>query len=278
MAIGAFDGDRLVGSVYGFATAPAARAALALPGGRSRLPAHRARRRAEAPTTRVVPGQRAHGDALDVRPVAARQRPPQPAVAAGDRRCSTTPTSTDRWVASTEVCRATGWSSSGTWSVDGSQAPSRRRSRSRPSRPTRSPARPAAALHARIGAARCDVPAVRRRLDGDRRRSRRSHVHAQPLTSCVRGSIDVDHGIGELREHLADLGRQPVAVGAVEVAEVGPIPSPVGIGGRNPTVVVEIDRSRSPHPIPGRGRTAASTDRPPSCCEPDAESTGSGRR
>ena len=92
MAIGAFDGDRLVGSVYGFATSQP-----------DVLHSHYLavdpdyRRtglgdRPEAPAARVVPGQRTHADALDVRSAAARQRPPQPALARRHRRRGTTPT------------------------------------------------------------------------------------------------------------------------------------------------------------------------------------------
>ena len=48
MALGAFDGERIVGAVYGFPTARAARAALPLHGGRPRLPPARPRGPTEA--------------------------------------------------------------------------------------------------------------------------------------------------------------------------------------------------------------------------------------
>ena len=73
-------------------------------------------------------------------------------------------------------------------------------------------------------AARRTVAVAGRRLAGDRRRPSRPHLHPQPLTFCFLPSITASASCGK---HLADLGRQPVAVGAVELAQVGPIPSPV---------------------------------------------------
>ena len=257
MAIGAFDGDRLVGSVYGFATSAARRAPLALPGRRSRLPPHAA-----------LGSRSSISSASGAWPTGARR-----CVGRSIRCSSATPTST---------CARSARSACGTtpnlygpmggingglpsdrlvveWdlvgpALRGHGVGRRRRSAGHRRRDRRGGARCAARPRR---AARCDAAAAGRRLAG------RPTSTAPPAPTRSVADLwlrSVDHGLGEVGKDLADLGCQPVAVRAVEVAKVGAIPSPIGVGGRHP-IVVEIDRLRSPRPIRDRGRTAVSIDR-----------------
>ena len=198
MAIGAFDGDRLVGSVYGFAThQPEVLHSHYL----AVDPDYRRERIGvglEAPAAGLVPGQRAHDDALDIRPAAARQRPPQPALAAARSACSITSISTDRWAGSTAACRAIGSSSNGTslaerftgYGID-------RGARYRRSPPTRSPRRRPAALRRahRVCARHCCrcSPTDWQVTDVDR--DART-LHAHPLTSASVGRSQPRRGRG----------------------------------------------------------------------------------
>ena len=275
MAIGAFDGDRLVGSVYGFATHEP-----------DVLHSHylavdpeyrgtRARRGVEAAPARVVPGQRAHGDALDVRPAAARQRAPQPALARRGRRAvPRRPLRADgrhqRW--SAERSARGGMEPR---RADGSSARNRSRSRCRRSPPTRSPSATARRHACPRRAPRCDGAAVRRRLGGHRRRSRR----AAPTPSAADLRPFGEH-VGELGEDLADLGGEPITVRAVEVAQVGAVPAPVGVDRRNPAVVESLESMALDDGIPPRveeerQRVAIGRRRG---CGPDAESIDTGPR